>query len=234
MASMSCFDGMYRTWGRMIAAEGVAVAMVDFRNCLRASSATEVAPYPAGLSDCVSGVKWLAANADRLNIDPARIVVAGESGGGNLTLAAGLKLKKDGDIGLIKGLYALCPYIAGEWPLPQNPSSTENNGIFLDLHNNRGAMGYGIEAFRARDPLAWPGFASEADVMGLPPTVISVNECDPLRDEGIGFYRLLLKADVPARCRQVMGTVHGTEIFAVCCPDISRDTASDLANFAKR
>jgi acetyl esterase/lipase len=93
-------------------------------------------------------------------------------------------------------------------------------------------MGYGIEAFEARDPLAWPGFAEADDVRGFPPTVISVNECDPLRDEGINFYRLLLAADVPARCRQMMGTMHGTEIFAIACPDISRDTARDIAAFA--
>ena len=79
-------------------------------------------------------------------------------------------------------------------------------------------MGYGIEAFEAGDPLAWPGFATEDDVDGLPPTVISVNECDPLRDEGIAFYRLLLRAGVPARCRQVMGTIHGTEIFSLPAP----------------
>lgn len=234
MQSMSCFNGMYSAWGRIIAAQGVAVAMVDFRNALRASSAPEVAPFPAGLNDCVSGVKWLSANAEALNIDPARIVVAGESGGGNLTLATGLKLKQDGDIGLIKGLYALCPYIAGQWPQAKYPSSTENNGLLLDLHSNRGAMAYGIEAFNAKDPLAWPAFATAEDVRGLPPTVISVNECDPLRDEGVVFYRLLLESGVSARCRQVMGTIHGTEIFAICCPDISRDTASDLANFARR
>ena len=234
MTVMSCYDGNYKAWGRIIAAHGVAVAMVDFRNALRASSAPEVAPFPAGLNDCVSGLRWVHANAAALGVDPSRIVIAGESGGGNLTIATSLKLKQDGDIGLIKGLYALCPYIAGQWPLPQNPSSTENNGILLELHNNRGAMGYGIEAFEARDPLAWPGFATLEDVKGLPPVVISVNECDPLRDEGIGFYRLLLKAGVAARCRQVMGTIHGTEIFPVCCPDISRDTASDIANFATR
>ena len=234
MTVMSCYDGNYKAWGRIIAAHGVAVAMVDFRNALRASSAPEVAPFPAGLNDCVSGLRWVHANAAALGVDPSRIVIAGESGGGNLTIATSLKLKQDGDIGLIKGLYALCPYIAGQWPLPQNPSSTENNGILLELHNNRGAMGYGIEAFEARDPLAWPGFATLEDVTGLPPVVISVNECDPLRDEGIGFYRLLLKAGVAARCRQVMGTIHGTEIFPVCCPDISRDTASDIANFATR
>ena len=103
-----------------------------------------------------------------------------------------MKLKQDGDLGLIRGLYAMCPFIAGEWPLPQNPSSLENEGIFIFVHDNRSTMAYGIDAFKARNPLAWPGMAQPDDVRGLPPVVISVNECDPLRDEGIGFYRLLV------------------------------------------
>ena len=233
MQTMSCFNGMYRAWGRIIAARGVAVVMVDFRNALRPSSAPEVAPFPAGLNDCVSGLHWLIGQAERLNIDPTRIVVAGESGGGNLAIATVMQLKRDGHLGAVKGLYALCPDIAGAWPLPQNPSSTENNGIMLELHNNRGRMAYGIEQFEARNPLAWPGFATVEDVAGFPPTVISVNECDPLRDEGVGFYRLLLQAGVKARGRMVLGTIHGTEIFSITCPDISRDTASDLANFCR-
>ena len=233
MQSMSCYYGNYRAWGRIIAAQGVAVAMVDFRNALTPSSVPEVAPFPAGLNDCVSGVKWLAANAARLGVDPRRIVIAGESGGGNLTLATGLALLRSGDVGLVKGLYALCPYIAGRWPLPENPSSLENEGILLHLHNNRGAMAYGIAELEKRNPLAWPGFATAADVKGLPPVVISVNECDPLRDEGVNFYRLLIASGQPARCRQVMGTIHGTEVFPMCCPDISRDTARDLAGFAR-
>ena len=233
MTSLSCFDGMYRGWAKFIAANGVAVVMVDFRNSVTASSAPEVAPFPAGLNDCVSGLHWVVDHAEQLRIDPARIVVAGESGGGNLTLATGLRLQREGDLALIKGLYALCPYIAGQWPTPECPSSVENEGILLHLHNNRGAMGYGIEAFEERNPLAWPSFAGIDDVIGFPPTVVSVNECDPLRDEGINFYRLLLSAGVPARCRQVMGTMHGTEIFVIACPDISRDTARDMAAFAR-
>ena len=232
MASMSCYDGNYKAWGRIIAQNGVAVAMVDFRNSVTPSSAPEVAPYPAGLNDCASGLRWVAENAERLGIDASRIIIAGESGGGNLTLATGMKLLREGDIGLVQGLYALCPYIAGSWPRDDLPSTIENNGILLDLHNNNGAMGYGIEAFEAEDPLAWPLFASGEDVIGLPTTVISVNECDPLRDEGIAFYRLLLESGVTARCRQVMGTIHGTEIFPMTCPDISRDTARDLAALA--
>jgi acetyl esterase/lipase len=234
MTSLSAFDGQYRAWARIIAAEGVAVAMIDFRNALRASSAPQVAPFPAGLNDCVSGVKWIHANAGALGVDPARIVVAGESGGGNLTLATGLKLKHDGDLGLIKGLYALCPYIAGIWPQAQYPSSLENFGLFADLHNNRAAMAYGIEAFQEKNPLAWPAFATDEDLKGFPPTVISVNECDPLRDEGVSFYRRLLAVGAPARCRQIMGTLHATEIFALACPEISRDTASHIADFARR
>ena len=233
MQSMSCFDGMYRAWGKIIAHQGVAVAMVDFRNCLTPSSAPEVAPFPAGLNDCVSGLKWVIESADTLKIDPAHVIVAGESGGGNLTLATGLKLLKDGDMDLIRGLYALCPYIAGEWPQEHLPSSIDNNGILLELHNNLGAMAYGMAALEAKDPLAWPLFADEDDVQGMVPVIISVNECDPLRDEGIEFYRMLLRAGISARCRQVMGTSHGIEIFAIACPDVSRDTAANIAQFCR-
>ena len=187
MATLSCYDGMYRGWAKLIAANGVSVIMVDFRNSVAPSSSPEVAPFPAGLNDCVAGLRWVATHARELRLDPTRIVVAGESGGGNLTLATGLKLTRDGDITLVKGLYALCPYIAGKWPTPESPSSTENEGILLTLHNNRGAMGYGIEAFRERNALAWPSFAGVDDVTGFPPTVINVNECDPLRDEGVNF-----------------------------------------------
>ncbi|HEX7035561.1 MAG TPA: alpha/beta hydrolase [Pseudomonadales bacterium] len=233
MQAMSCYDGNYRAWGRIIASQGVAVAMVDFRNCLTPSSVPEVAPFPAGLNDCVSGLEWVAGHAAELGVDPGHVIVAGESGGGNLTLATGLKLKQDGKLGLIRGLYALCPYIAGSWPREEFPSTIENEGILLNLKNDQGAMAYGIDEFERRNPLAWPGFATEDDVKGLVPTVISVNECDPLRDEGIAFYRLLLRAGVPARCRQVMGTIHGTEIFPIACPDISRETAASIAQFCR-
>ncbi len=233
MQVMSCFFGMYRAWGKIIAAQGVAVAMVDFRNCVSPSSAPEVEPFPAGLNDCVSGLNWLVDNAASLGVDPAHIVIAGESGGGNLTLATGLKLKRNGDLGKVRGLYALCPYIAGQWPDEAYPSSLENNGLVLDLHNNRGALSYGIEAFQARDPLAWPAFASVEELRGLVPTVISVNECDPLRDEGIAFYRKLLEAGVQARCLQAMGTTHGVEIMAATCPDISREAAASIARFCR-
>ena len=233
MAFASAFDLHYQAWGRLIAHQGVAVAMVDFRNCVSPSSAPEIEPYPAGLNDCVSGLKWLISQADAFGIDASRIVVAGESGGGNLTLAVGLRLTREGDAGSVRGLYAMCPYIAGSWPRDDLPSSTENNGIVLDLHSNFGSLGYGVDAFDAQDPEAWPLFASEEHVQGFPETVISVNECDPLRDEGIEFYRLLLRAGQTARCRQVMGTTHGADNSILPCTDLATATARDMAALAQ-
>lgn len=233
MATMSCYDGNYKAWGRIMAAQGVAVAMVDFRNALVASSAKEVAPFPAGLNDCVSGLKWLSANSTELAIDASKIVVSGDSGGGNLAIASALRLKQDGDLDLIAGVFALCPYIAGQWPQADLPSSVENNGILLDLHNNQGRTIYGIEEFEKGNPLAWPRFATEDDVRGFVPTVISVNECDPLRDEGEQFYQLLKQAGVKAYFREVMGTIHAIEVFPIACPEISRETATSIAQFCR-
>lgn len=232
MARNSAFDGNYRVWGRLLAAEGAVVAMIDFRNSLEPSTAEEVAVYPAGLDDCVAGVRWVSENAAELGIDPARIVVAGDSGGGNLTLATGMRLAADGDTDLVKGLYAFCPYIALDRIAETYPSSAEFEGYFLRLANNEGRYAYGVDAADARDPMAWPAYATADDVAGLPPTVISVNECDPLRDEGIAFYRTLLAAGVSARCVVVMGTMHAVEVIPNVCPDISRAAARDVVGFA--
>ena len=71
MATMSCFDGMYRGWGKHIAANGVVVVMVDFRNCVigRRRRPRWRRSRP-GCNDCVSGLRWVAAHADELGIDP--------------------------------------------------------------------------------------------------------------------------------------------------------------------
>jgi acetyl esterase/lipase len=233
MSALSSYDGNYVAWGKILAAQGVCVVLVEFRNSVEANALTEVAPFPAGLNDCVSGLKWVHEHAEHLNINPSRIVVAGESGGGNLTLATGLRLKREGSLGLVAGLYAFCPYIAGSWPQPELPSSTENNGILLDLHGSAPAMAYGQAAFDDKNAEAWPLFATARDLEGFPPVVISVNECDPLRDEGIAFYRRLLSAGVPARARTVLGTMHGTELFPILCPEITADAAAHLAAFAR-
>jgi len=231
MAILSAFDGNYRAWGKTIAHQGLCVVMVDFRNSLRPSSVPEIAPYPAGLNDCVSGFKWLVENADARAIRRDQIMIAGESGGGNLSIATTMRLVAEAADVMPVGLYALCPFILGSWPSDSAPSSIENEGVLISVANNHTPMAYGIEALEARDPMAWPGFARESDVAGFPPTMISVNECDPLRDEGVAFYRLLQQSGVLSQCRQTMGTVHANEVFGVFMPDIARTTARDMAGW---
>jgi len=233
MAFLSCYYGNYRAWGRLVAAQGAVVVMVDYRNSVAPSSVPELAPFPGGLFDCLSGLRWTHEHAGELGLDPARVVVTGESGGGNLTLATGMSLVRSGEVDLASGLYAFCPFIAGRWPDDRYPSSREYFDLLGDVGSNQDVVGYGVDALERGDPLAWPGFATTSDVAGLPPTVISVNECDPLRDEGIAFYRLLLAAGVSARARVVLGTMHATEQFPTICPEISRDAARDLAAFAR-
>jgi acetyl esterase/lipase len=231
MTALSCYFGNYVAWAKILAAKDVVVVMVEFRNAVSASSVPDVAPFPAGLNDCVSGFKWVQAHANELGIDSKKIVISGESGGGNLAIATVLKLKREGKIHLVNGLYTLCPFLTGMWPDERYPSSVISNGILIDLYGNRSAIGYGIDAYERGDPLAWPGFATIDDVTGFPKTVVSVNECDPLRDEGVAFYRLLLAAGVAARGREVLGTMHATELHPTLCPEITQATASDLVAF---
>ena len=66
----------------------------------------------------------------------------------------------------------------------------------------------------------------------MPRTVISVNELDSLKEEGIAFYRVLLAAGVHATCREVLGTQHSSELnHPLAVPDIALATARALADF---
>ena len=154
MRFSSCYLGNYKAWGRMIAARGVAVAMVDFRNSVHPSSAPEVAPFPAGLNDCVSGLKWVHAQADSLGIDPAHIVVAGEK----WRRQPDSRCRDEAEAGRRSGLdpRPLCdvPLHRRGVAAGADPSSVENEGILLFFQDNRSTMAYGIDAFKARNPLA--------------------------------------------------------------------------------
>ena len=216
---------------RVLAAQGVAVAMVDFRNCVTPSSVPEVEPFPAGLNDCVSGLKWIVSQSEQLGVDAGRIVVAGESGGGNLTLATGMQLLRDGDIGLVSGSTRCARTSPDGGRRTDSRRRSRTRASCSTCTTIEESVAYGIEHFEAENPLAWPSFATVDDVAGLPRTFISVNEADPLRDEGVDFYRLLLDAGVAAQCRMVMGTSHGMDVFTAVLPDISRETAASIARF---
>ena len=68
---------------------------------------------------------------------------------------------------------------------------------------------------------------------GLPPHVISVNELDHLRDEGLRYYQKLMAAEVPVYSRTVNGTCHaGDVLFRKATPDVYAATLRDIKGFA--
>ncbi|MDP2290827.1 MAG: alpha/beta hydrolase fold domain-containing protein [Actinomycetota bacterium] len=231
MTILEASSASYNRWRDHLAAQGLVVCGVEFRN---ASGKLGPYPYPAGLNDCTSALRWFGEQRERLGV--TGIVVSGESGGGNLTLATTLKAKRDGHLDLIAGVYAQCPYISNayESPVPELTSLFENDGYFLSCEQmGVMAMLYDPTRASATDPLAWPYHASVDDLAGLPPHVISVNELDPLRDEGLAYYRKLAGAGVSAVSRTVNGTCHaGDCIFEAAMPDVFQATIRDIAGFA--
>lgn len=221
----------YARWRDDLAATGLVVVGVEFRN---GGGKHGPHPFPAGLHDCSSALQWMHANKARLGI--SGIVVSGESGGGNLTLATAMSAKRDGRIEQIDGVYAQCPYISNGYANPpsQLASLFENDGYFLSCEQMSVlAKMYDPSGEHGTNPLAWPYHAAASDLVGLPPHVISVNQLDPLRDEGLAFFRKLLDAGVSAVSRTVNGTCHaGDCIFQVAMPDVYAATIRDIKGFA--
>jgi acetyl esterase len=221
----------YARWRDALAASGLVVVGAEFRN---GGGKHGPYAYPAGLDDCAAALRWVADQRAALGI--SSLIVSGESGGGNLTLATVLRAKRDGMLGEIAGAYAMCPYISNAWASPpaQLTSLFENDGYFLEVAM-MGALArvYDPSGAHDTDPLAWPLHAVPDDLAGLPPHVISVNQLDPLRDEGLAYARKLLDAGVPVVSRTVNGTCHaGDLIFAAALPDVHAATLRDIKGFA--
>lgn len=223
-------DSCYTRWRDELAASGLVVIGVEFRN---AAGELGNHPYPTGLNDCVAAVRWVASHKKELGV--GKVVVSGESGGGNLSLAVALRAKREGWVEEVDGVYAMAPMISSPWDGPGDlPSQRENDGYFIScaLLAIMGAM-YDPDGAHGDDATCWPARASDAELTGLPPHVVSVNELDPLRDEGLTYQRRLVANGVSAVGRTVNGTVHGGDVFfRVAMPDVYAATIRDISGFA--
>lgn len=231
MALMAATEVGYIRWRDELAATGLIVVGIEFRN---AGGKLGPHPFPAGLNDCAAGLQWVHQNRDELGI--SKIVISGESGGGNLALATTIKAKREGVLDQLDGVYAQCPYISGLYAEkdPMLRSMYENDDYFLNC-SMMGALVrlYSPDGKDDKNPLAWPYHATNDDLTGLPPHVISVNELDPLRDEGLVYYQKLLAAGVSTIGRTVNGTCHaGDCLFRVAMPEVYLNSVMDIRNFA--
>ncbi|MYE11792.1 MAG: alpha/beta hydrolase [Gammaproteobacteria bacterium] len=218
-------------WRKSLARQGMLVVGVEFRN---AGGVLGNHPFPGGLTDGARAVHWGQANRDSLGA--SSVVGAGEAGGGNLAVATAVKANLEGWVEAIDGVFAMAPMILGFYTSvpPELLSWRENQG-YQGTYEMMRAMTkvYDPQDAHETDPMAWPFHATESDLKGMPPHIVTNYELDLIRDDGAVFARKLLEAGVPAVSRTIDGAVHVAEIaMPDLVPDLARDTVQSLVGFA--
>jgi acetyl esterase/lipase len=186
-------------------------------------------PFPAGLEDCYATLEWLAANAEELGIDPARIAVGGASAGGGLSAAVAL-LARD------RQGPPICFQVL-EIPELDDRLDTPSMVEFVDTPLwNRPAAEYSWKYYLSGTPeilgLQYAAPSRAEDLSGLPPAFVSVCEFDPLRDEGIAYAQRLLQTGISTELHHYRGTFHGSGMVATA--EVSKRMASDVMDAIRR
>jgi acetyl esterase len=195
-----CSLDTHDTVARNLAAEaGAVVVSVDYR----------MAPehrFPAPLDDVVAAIRWVASNAAQIDGDPSRIVVAGDSAGGNLAAAAAIRIRDEGGPALIGQLLI---YPVTDHSRAGHPSYREYaDGFGLTAAD----MDWFFDQYVA-DPadLTHPHVSPlrAADLSGLPPAYIMTAEYDVLRDEAEAYAARLASSGVAVEMIRHNGLNHG-------------------------
>jgi len=162
-------------------------------------------PFPAGLDDCVAAIRWAANAGASLGIDPQRIVLAGDSAGANLALAACLSFRDEGTTpvrgaALFYGAFSLNFETASE-------KAYGGGAYFIGTAEiARYWNDYLANAADRQNPLAVPMLA---DLAGLPPLYVAVGACDPLRDDSVTLAAKAKDAGTEAELVVWPKMVHG-------------------------
>lgn len=177
----------------------VVVVSVDYR----------LAPehkFPAALDDASAAVQWAYANAGRLNADPERLAVAGDSAGATLSASVSLRLR---DAGASPIKAQMLFYGSMEYNPPGSSASMIEfeHGPIVSARDVTFFWAQYLPSLDFVDPLSQPSKASSH--AGLPPAFLASAECDPLRDAGESYAKKLGAAGVPAQYRCYEGMPHG-------------------------
>ncbi len=159
--------------------------------------------FPVAVNDAVDAVQWAVENAQALGIDPARIAVAGDSAGGNLATVVAAVLRDEGGPHLLMQILVY-------------PVTTCDLDIGFDM-NYEGYILYRDEMLwhqnnylsspeQATDPRVSPLLA---DLHDLPPAVVVIAECDPIRPQGELYIEALRSAGVPVSVYDARSLTHG-------------------------
>jgi acetyl esterase len=183
---------------RKLAREGeLIVISIDYR----------LAPehkFPAAVDDAIAATKWIAANAIKLGLDASRLMVGGDSAGGNLAAVVSLAAR-DGNAPNIAGQVLIYP--ATDFSR-KHPSHREPETSILLTHS---VIGWFMNHYMGEaDINDWRASPARAGTLaGLPPAYVLTAGADPLRDEGDEYAERLRAAGVAVTYRHFPGQFHG-------------------------
>jgi acetyl esterase/lipase len=163
-------------------------------------------PFPAALDDAKAVLEWVAANEAELHLDADRIAVAGSSAGG--ALAAGLA-HRAADVSALRIMFCLLHQpVIDDRPTPSTMEFDSAPGF------DASAVSLMWRHYLAERPPSEDAVPARAvDLAGVPATLITCSDVDPLRDEAIDYARRLMSAGVATELHVFPGTCHGFDAF---------------------
>jgi acetyl esterase/lipase len=164
------------------------------------------ARYPTALEECYAVLRWVADHGADKGLDAARIAIAGDSVGGNMTAALTLMSRERSGPSLVAQLLF--------YPVTNASFDTDSyrefaTGYFL----RRDAMRwfwdqYTTEEGQRDEITASPLRATTEELAGLPPALVITAEADVLRDEGEAYGRKLRAAGIDVTATRYEGVIH--------------------------
>ena len=184
---------------RKLADEGrLIVISVDYRRAPEHK-------FPAAVDDAITATKWIAGNAGQLGIDASRLMVGGDSAGGNLAAVVAISAR-DGNGPALAGQVLIYP--ATDFAM-KHPSHREPETSILLTHTViRWFRDHYLNAIA--DGQDWRASPARVKTLaGLPPAYVLTAGADPLRDEGDEYAQRLKQAGVAVTYRTFPGQFHG-------------------------
>ena len=163
-------------------------------------------PFPAAVEDCDQVLDWLLSAAAGLGLDIDRLVICGESAGGNLAAILAIHARDRGIA--LAGQVLIYPVI--DTRMDSESYRLFGKGFYLTAE----AMGWFIRHYAAPEERQNPDIVPlHAKLSGLAPAFVATADHDPLRDEGRAYAAALVSAGVETTFVEMEGTIHGIWIM---------------------
>jgi len=185
---------------------GVVVFNVDYRLAPETTC-------PNNVLDFYHTVKYISQNAGDLGVDPARIGIAGESGGGYICSGAMVMLAMNGETDLVKLAMPAIPMLS-DYPFSSPSAMTKEERESSEQMQIcwKAVAGPDQVDKKREDPLLFPGNASDEIIGKMPPTIVWESEFDFFITEATRFANRLRAAGRLLEFVVIPGTKHGTDM----------------------